>query len=349
MTDLPTVLDEATQPAIERLHHLLVRADSRLPDELVVTARAWLAEGLVLDVAEAVVFSCLSCDVPLTPADADLLADILQGAGADTTAVADLTRSDEDAVLAYRLAPISPEVLGRYGPEVPRIMDLTGATYAGPGAADDIDHAAVAAVADQIGTHALWRSWRYPVPRDQWPQATRGYLVQMAPGAELATTPARIQSALLAAGQTSPLVRVFTDDAALPAFHRIALLFSALLWTARTPHEIHVAVAATDTPRLDEPERSRVQAYLAGGTPVRITTELADDTVDPTAGTVVPTNLRTDGEWVWTDAIGYYLDRYRLAPDKRLLTHIRRRGYRLPEADLVARHRALAALPSVPL
>jgi hypothetical protein len=353
MTDPPTVLDEATQTAIERLHHLLVRADSRLPDELVVTARAWLAERLVLDVAEAVVFSCLSCDVPLAPADAELLGDILRDAGADAAAAADLTRSDRDVVPACRLAPVGPDVLGRHGSAVPHIMDLTGAEYVGPGGPDDIDHVAVAAVADQVGSYALWRSWRYPAPQDQWPQATRGYLVQMARGYEqagLATTAARIQAALVAAGQTNPLVRVFTDDAALPAFHRIAVLFSALLWTADTPPEIQVAadrsatVTGPDAPRLEEPERSRVLAYLAGGTPLLITPELTEDAVDRTSGVVVPTNLLTDGEWIWADAVGYYLDRYWLAPDDRFLTQIRRRGYRSAEVDRVALHRALAAV-----
>src|SRR5258705_9609896 len=140
MIDPLSVLDGATRPAIEQLHHLLLRADSRLPDELVVTARAWLAEGLVLDVAEAVVFSCLSCDVPLAPADAELLGDILRNAGADTAAVADLTRTDKDDMPAYRLAPVGPDVLVRQGSGIPQTMDLTGAAYAGPGAADDLDH-----------------------------------------------------------------------------------------------------------------------------------------------------------------------------------------------------------------
>jgi hypothetical protein len=351
MTD--PVLNEATQPAIEQLHHLLLRVDSRLPDELVATARAWLGEGLVLDVAEAVVFSCLSCDVPLAPADAELLGEILGDAGAETAAVVDLTRSEEDVVPAYRLAPVGPDVLGRHGSAVPHTMDLTGAGHVGPGGPDNIDRVAVAAAADQNGTHALWRSWRYPAPQDQWPQATRGYLVQMAPGSQqtgLATTAARVQAALVAAGETNPLVRVFTDDAALPAFHRMTLLFSALLWTAQTQPEIQVAphrsttVTGSDAPRLEEPERSRVLAYLAGGTPLRITAELTEDAVDPTSGAVVPTNLRTDGEWIWTDATRYYLDRYRLAPDDRLLTQIRRRGYRSAEVSRVALHRALAAV-----
>jgi hypothetical protein len=353
MIDPPAALDEATQSPIEQLHHLLLRADSRLPDELVVSARAWLAEGLVLDVAEAVVFSCLSCDVPLAPADADLLGDILRDAGAYTAAVADLARCDEDIIPSCRLAPVGPEVLDRHGSAIPHTMDLTSTTYIGPGGPDDIDHVAVAAVADQNGTHALWRSWRYPAPQDQWPHATRGYLVQMARGyqqAGLAIAAAQIQAALVAAGETNPLVRVFTADAALPAFHRITLLFSALLWTAGTRPEIQVAadrsatVAGPDAPRLEEPERSRVLAYLAGGTPVRITTELTEDTVDPTLGAVIPINLRTDGEWIWADSVGYYLDRYWLAPDDRFLTQIRRRGYRSAEVDRVALHRALAAV-----
>jgi hypothetical protein len=357
MTDPPPAPHQATQPTIEQLHHLLLRADSRLPDELVVAARTWLADGHLLDVAQTVVFSCLTCDVPLPPADAQLLADILRTAGTDTTPVADLTRSGEDPMPAYRLAPVGPHALDPHSPAVPHTMDLTGPAHPGPGAPDDIDHAAIAAVADQTGTHALWRSWRYPTPQDQWPQATRGYLVQMAPGHEpttLATTTARIQTTLITAGQTNPLVRVFTHDTPLPAFHRIALRFSALLWTAHTPPTIHLAndcsTTATrpDAPRLDEPERSYVRAYLTAGTPLLITTKLTQDPLDPTLAAHVPTNLHTDGEWVWTDAIRYYLDRYHLAPDDHFLAHIRRRGYQPAQVDTVALHRALAAVQPNP-
>lgn len=350
MNDPLAGLDEAGRQTVERLHHLLLRADSRLPDELVSTARAWLAEEMVRDVAEAIVFSCLSSDVPLAPADAELLGAVLRDTGADAAPVAGLATSDEDDVPPYRLAPVGPDVLDPHGAEVPHTMDLTDTAYTGPGGPDDIDRAAVAAVADQFGAHALWRSWRYPAPRDQWPRATRGYLVQLARGSEQTTparTAARIQAALVAAGETSPLVRVFTDDVALPAFHRIALLFSALLWTAETPPEIHVAADCPATPaRLDEPERSRVRAYLDGGTPLLVSTEMAGDRVDPGLGPVVPATLRSDGEWIWSDAVGYYLDRYRLAPDDGLLTHIRRRGYRPTGIDRVALHRALAAVPS---
>jgi hypothetical protein len=42
---------------------------------------------------------------------------------------------------------------------------------------------------------------------------------------------------------------------------------------------------------------------------------------------VVPMNFRTDGHWVWADAVAYYLRTYGLAPGADLLEHIRARQY----------------------
>ncbi|WP_179332389.1 hypothetical protein [Streptomyces sp. Tue6028] len=36
---------------------------------------------------------------------------------------------------------------------------------------------------------------------------------------------------------------------------------------------------------------------------------------------VVPAIFRTDGTWVWSDQIAYYLDRYGYAPDPGLRRH----------------------------
>ena len=85
-------------------------------------------------------------------------------------------------------------------------------------------------------------------------------------------------------------------------------------------------------------------AYLAAGTPLLITTELTADMLDPTHPMVVPTNVRTDGEWVWSDAVSYYLDRYRLAPEVPFLAHIQQRRYVAAEVDVVALHRALSVV-----
>ncbi|MFD0788214.1 hypothetical protein ACFQZ8_30245, partial [Micromonospora azadirachtae] len=99
-----------------------------------------------------------------------------------------------------------------------------------------------------------------------------------------------------------------------------------------------------DHPELDETEAERVARYLDEGVPLLITPDLAPDVVDPTREPAVPTAFRTDGRWIWSDAVSYYLRGYRLAPDPALLGEIRKNAYRSPEVDAVALHRALSVL-----
>jgi hypothetical protein len=60
------------------------------------------------------------------------------------------------------------------------------------------------------------------------------------------------------------------------------------------------------------------------------------DVVDPEAGSVVPMSFRTDGTWIWTDTVEYYLSRHQLAPDAELITHIEAQiasGQAVPDPD----------------
>ncbi|MFD3998757.1 hypothetical protein [Streptomyces sp. NPDC058548] len=61
---------------------------------------------------------------------------------------------------------------------------------------------------------------------------------------------------------------------------------------------------------------------LNAGTPVLMTPALMDDVVDPSRVAVVPMNFRTDGSWIWTDTVTYYLEQYGLAPEPGLLAHL---------------------------
>ena len=92
-----------------------------------------------------------------------------------------------------------------------------------------------------------------------------------------------------------------------------------------------------DHPVLDDAEeRERIIGYLQGGFPVLVTTARMDDILDPAAGPVVPANFRTDGEWIWTDTVAYYLERYSLAPDAEFTAHVRQRlsqGTLVPDTD----------------
>ncbi|OXM48469.1 hypothetical protein CFP71_32400 [Amycolatopsis thailandensis] len=82
-----------------------------------------------------------------------------------------------------------------------------------------------------------------------------------------------------------------------------------------------------DRPRIEDPAELRaVVAYLTGGTPILVTPSLLDDVVDPARTAVVPTNFLTDGTWIWTDTVTYYLENHGMAPEPGLLGHIRARG-----------------------
>jgi hypothetical protein len=353
---------EAPSDQVAAFHQLLLRMAGRLPDELIAEARRWLAGGELVEIAQAVVFAALAGRIVVTELDAALLADTLTAAGEDADALADIERSEADPQPLYGLAPVSPEELAEYGDEVPYSIDLTG-PYDGPGGADEIDAAAVAVLAAQLADDApvapaaaLWRTWRFPAIDTQWPPPRRMYLVQAEGEAALPGLAAQLQDALDAAGETNPQVEAFLDPDELPAYQRTALGFSALLWTA-APAAPPLIARVFDTfgpdsgpgfdpahPRLDEDERDRVSSYLDEGVPLLITPSLTPDVVDPARGDVVPTAFRTDGRWIWTDAVAYYLREHRLAPDPDLLDEIRANDYLPPEVSAVALHRALAVL-----
>jgi hypothetical protein len=65
-----------------------------------------------------------------------------------------------------------------------------------------------------------------------------------------------------------------------------------------------------------------VAAYLTSGTPVLHTTARTQDVLNPDAGQVVPGSFRTDGEWIWTDTVAYYLEQHGMAPEEELSAHI---------------------------
>jgi hypothetical protein len=67
-----------------------------------------------------------------------------------------------------------------------------------------------------------------------------------------------------------------------------------------------------------------------------------DDVVSSTQRDVVPMSPVADGHFVRCEAIGYYLERYGLAPDGALLAHIRARQYTVSVIDGAAVYRATA-------
>ncbi|MBP0452896.1 hypothetical protein J5Y04_25615 [Kitasatospora sp. RG8] len=97
---------------------------------------------------------------------------------------------------------------------------------------------------------------------------------------------------------------------------------------------------APDRAVVDDPEElAALVAYLRAGAAVLMTPMLMDDVLDATRRGVVPLHYRTDGEWIWTDTVTYYLERYALAPEAALRSHVRERGVfgPAPDAETVQR------------
>ncbi|WP_037902573.1 hypothetical protein [Streptomyces sp. NRRL S-350] len=90
----------------------------------------------------------------------------------------------------------------------------------------------------------------------------------------------------------------------------------------------------------DATERAALAGYLRAGAAVLVTPMLMDDVFDTSRRGAVPLNYRTDGEWIWTDTVTYYLEEYDLAPEPGLLAHLRERGDARPQPDAATLQRA---------
>lgn len=101
-----------------------------------------------------------------------------------------------------------------------------------------------------------------------------------------------------------------------------------------TVHPVDGPAFAPDHPRVEDgDERRALAVYLREGEPVVMTTGLMADVLDPERGGVVPMNFRTDGTWIWTDTVTFYLEEYHLAPEPDLLAHLRAAGPYAWKAD----------------
>ena len=102
---------------------------------------------------------------------------------------------------------------------------------------------------------------------------------------------------------------------------------------------------ATGRPRLADPEeRGRIARFLSGGKVIRrvVTTDV--DRVEPANGRVVPVLTHTDGTWIWSAAVRYYVETHGIAPEPDFLAHIVAHEYVAPEPDEAAWRAALDQL-----
>jgi hypothetical protein len=83
---------------------------------------------------------------------------------------------------------------------------------------------------------------------------------------------------------------------------------------------------------------------LRSGEPVLDTPGALDDVLDPGRLGVVPVGFRSDGRWIWPDAVTYYLERHGLAPEPELVAHVLARSGPPDPLSRLTRHRVLTTL-----
>jgi hypothetical protein len=342
--------DVAVQDKVD-FHHLLLRLAGKVPDGLVAQARAWLAADRVDEAVRAVTFTALAQRVPLFEEDVALLRELMEDRDADSSMLSGVEIAQYD--------PAPPFGFGASPPGTPAPVRPSDAPL------DDVDTAAVAAVAEELGLRGLWRAWRFPVDGSPWPPARKVYLVEAGPDVDVVALSGRIQQRLTSAGEADPQVETYLSDAVsdteLPTYQRLAIAYGSLLWASTPEPDIKIASIFDEVDpqvgplftdahdRMDDAEEAqRVIDYLNAGQPLLVTTAAMDDVVDRSRHNVVPMKFRPDGTWIWTDTTTYYLERHNLAPDPELLGHIRAADYRMPEIDGVAIHRTMAVLQEPP-
>ncbi|TYK43065.1 hypothetical protein [Actinomadura decatromicini] len=335
-TGLPEGATGADEARSEACHEMLLRLAARAPVPLVARARSLAARGRPGEMARAVTLAALQQRIPLTFEDVELLAELLEEAGADPAILAQAEQGGDRAALPY-------------------LFDARAGRPPDGDGGRDPDPAAVRWAAAEPGVIGLWRAWRVPADGAPWPPPRRVYVAEMAAADPVAVT-GSLQDALAAAGEPEPSAEVYRTGRELPLYQRLARGHGELIWAA---DDAPVRVAGTfgeidpetgpryrdDHARIhDAAERDRLLAYLRSAAPLMITKARLDDVVDTARRAVVPMSFRTDGHWIWTDAVAYYLAEHRLSPDPGLVAHIRNRNYVPPVPDGVRMHRALQEL-----
>ena len=85
-----------------------------------------------------------------------------------------------------------------------------------------------------------------------------------------------------------------------------------------------------DKDALPESRRSRIARYLRGGAVLATTGRYVDDYLAPEQTRVAPLEVRTDGEWVWSGDLAYYVSQYGVSIPEDFLRRMEDRSWAPP-------------------
>ncbi|KZB88394.1 hypothetical protein [Amycolatopsis regifaucium] len=342
-----------THPFTPELHGMLLRTAGWLPDDTLTHARGMLAEHRCGDVARLLVFAGRRTTLPLTEDDLDVLGELLQAEGGDPSSLANVELTPDDIPPPWRFSV----EWGESG-EGGQSEDTNNAMLISALAEQDL----LATAIGEPGLRGLWSVVRSPIDDAPYPPPRVVYVAEVDDEHEEASAPAelagRFQESLIAAGERDPQVEVIPlGTGGGLRYQRAAQENGRLLWAADTDSEVQVArvfdkvdpeagpMFDPDRPKItDDGERERICEYLESGTLLLVTSVLMDDIVEPERGAMVPTNFYTDGSWVWTDSITYYLREHHLTPDPEFVAYINDIDGSPPIPDTVALGRVMKAL-----
>ncbi|MFY1632200.1 hypothetical protein ACN27F_02760 [Solwaraspora sp. WMMB335] len=317
--------------AAETFAALAFSMAGRLADDVRAVLRTHIADDAVAQAGALLAEALADGEVELTAHETELARQCLSAAGVDSRWL------PAGGAPAAPTTPAMPEY--RFSP-------------APDGPAPELLAAATSVVGWTPGLHGLWQTLR----TSRRATAEPVWLAEATVDADLVELTAEIQHRLAAAGEVPPRVEVFTPQTALTDYHRRALDRAGLVWLAPELPELQVARVYDGAdpdgspyftphhPHTTGPERDRLLAYLEGATVVLADIADGADVLEPESGRAVPMAFRTDGTWVWTDAIAYYLRQHGLAPEPGLAGHVLAATGRPSAASPLTVARALVAV-----
>jgi hypothetical protein len=314
-----------SEPSDTAVHEFALLLAGWVPDEKLAALRRALADGQAAAAAATAVALAAEYNVPMLAASIEA-ARSLTG---DPGALDGVETVDQYPRPPFRFSETNPD----------QSLEANDQDR-------EMAEAAQARVAQIAG---LWRTWRLPSEGDE-AAARRAavdpadpdrphlvYVVQVPDAAAAPVLAGELHAVVDEHGGAG--VEVIALDAALQPYQAAALEGSALLWAAQDGEPPFRIARVFDFAKpetgpgfspghrmvTDSGERERLLEFLTSGTLVLHTTARTYDVLDPQAGQVVPSSFRTDGEWIWTDSVAYYLEQHGLAPDEDLAAHIEAR------------------------
>ncbi|MGL4744304.1 MAG: hypothetical protein ACRCXL_07945 [Dermatophilaceae bacterium] len=366
-TDTPATTTRKTKKAGhgERdrliLHQALAGLAGRIPDDLLTAARAWLVEGRLADLAVAVAGEVGTRGLALPLEHRTGLARLVEDDHLRAT-LEQVATTEVDAPTTFEFAAEPPEnTTSAKDSAATDGEDPPNAVKAKP-RRDRVERAVARAATKTDGVRGVWLSWRTPPGGRPWPEPRRVVVVEVASPARpyevAADIAAATRSAAAAgAGEPVPQVECYATGDRITPYTRSARDAGRLLW-AHSRERVPALARTFDHGGSDESpgfdpdhpliegaaERKRLLRYLDGGTILIESPTSVPDRWDPDRGDQVPTALRTDGAWIWADAVAYYLREHRLSPEPDFLAHLRAVEERTPQVDGVDVYRAMAVL-----